>query len=101
MTTLQRLTAWYASQCDGKWEHRQGVSIQSCDNPGWWIKIDLKGTRLYSKLFEQVAENVDERGFQLGTSWLSCRVTDGVWHGAGDEKRLEQILSLFLDWAER
>ena len=46
MNTLQRLQAWYAEQCDGKWENDQGVSIQSCDNPGWWIKIDLQGTRL-------------------------------------------------------
>jgi Immunity protein 53 len=101
MTTLDRLAAWYARQCNGEWEHHQGVSIQSCDNPGWWIKIELKGTSLQSVSFERVAEKVDGGGFQQGPRWLDCRVADGFWSGSGDESKLERILGLFLSWAER
>lgn len=41
----------------------------------------------------------DPNGFQLGPHWLMCRLRDGQWHGAGDETRLEEILSIFLAWA--
>ena len=39
--TLTWLQAWYASQCDGDWEHGFGISIDTLDNPGWSIRIDL------------------------------------------------------------
>jgi immunity protein 53 of polymorphic toxin system len=35
------LQAWYVSQCDGDWEHQNGVSISTLDNPGWQVDIDL------------------------------------------------------------
>jgi Immunity protein 53 len=101
MTTLHRLAQWYTRQCDEEWEHHQGISIESCDNPGWWVKVNLKGTSLETVPFELVANNVDAAGFQQGPRWLSCHVADGVWNGGGDETTLEQILELFLSWAER
>jgi hypothetical protein len=100
MSAIERIAGWYIRQCDGEWEHHQGISIQSCDNPGWWVKIELKGTALESIAFNRTAENVDAQGFQQGPRWLHCKVADGVWDGAGDETRLEQILELFLKWAE-
>jgi hypothetical protein len=99
-STLHRLQAWYARQCDGEWEHGSGVSVQSCDNPGWWVKVDLKGTSLAERPFDRVAQNVDADGWQSGGRWLDCRVADGVWSGAGDETQLERILEIFLSWAE-
>lgn len=100
MTTLQRLQSWYTKQCDGEWEHQHGINIESCDNPGWWVKVDLTDTALAGRLFAKVAENVDPEGFQLGPRWLLCYLEGQIWNGVGDETRLEQILRLFLDWAE-
>lgn len=97
---LVRLQAWYARQCDSEWEHDHGITVQSCDNPGWWLKIDVTGTSLAQRQFDRVAENVDTDGWQRGARWLDCRVTEGVWHGAGDETKLERILEIFLSWAE-
>lgn len=42
-----------------EWEHQQGISIQTCDNPGFWVKINLKGTALEHIAFKRVAENID------------------------------------------
>ena len=42
---LTWLQAWYASQCDGEWEHGHGLKIDTLDNPGWCVEIDLGGTR--------------------------------------------------------
>jgi hypothetical protein len=100
MTALTRLEQWYTRQCNGEWEHQHGVTIESCDNPGWWVKVELKGTTLESVPFGRVAENVDAANFQQGARWLVCHVTDGVWNGAGDETKLEKILEVFLSWTE-
>jgi hypothetical protein len=94
---LTALAAWYAAQCNGDWEHRYGVSIQSTDNPGWWVKIDLAGTALSRRQFEPVTDGADTDG-PKGSRWLRCYVTDGVWNGAGDETRLDEILEHFLAW---
>lgn len=109
---LSALAQWYASQCNGEWEHHRGISIESCDNPGWWVKIDLEGTSLSGMSFAPVSEGLDARGMPLaeginddgnlsGARWLSCHIKDGQWHGIGDETRLAEILGRFLTWASR
>ena len=100
MSTLARLQTWYTQQCNGAWEHSSGVLIESCDNPGWWVKVNLLGTPLRGRVFEEVAEGVNTQHFPLGPKWLSCRVEEDTWHGAGDETKLERILDTFLAWAE-
>lgn len=100
MDTLTRLQKWYSHQCNGEWEHSFGVTIQSCDNPGWWVKIDLAGTSLLKKPFNEIAEGVNEHRCGQGPRWISCYTENGVWHGAGDELKLERILAIFLNWAE-
>jgi hypothetical protein len=100
MSIFARLQTWYSRQCNGIWEHASGISISTCDNPGWWVKVNLLGTPLQSFAFSEVSEGVDARRFALGSSWLNCRIESGTWHGAGDETKLERILETFLDWAE-
>ena len=97
---LARLSRWFAAHCDGEWEHHHGVSIQTTDNPGWWIKIALEGAELAGRDFAALSENIDPYGLPAGARWLHCSLKDGKWHGAGDETRLEQIVTIFLNWAE-
>jgi hypothetical protein len=100
MNAIDRLQQWYAKQCNGDWEHFQGITIESCDNPGWWVKINLTGTALENTSFVPIADAVDAAGFQTGDRWLCCRIVDGSWNGSGDETKLEHILEVFLEWAE-
>jgi hypothetical protein len=97
---LSELSRWFATHCDGDWEHSRGILIQTTDNPGWWVKIELAQTELSDRSFATVAENIDSKGFPHGSRWLHCGLKDGQWHGAGDETRLEQIIAIFLTWAE-
>jgi hypothetical protein len=97
---LPRLMRWYAAHCDGEWEHGGGISITTTDNPGWWVKVALAGTELAGRGFDAVSDNIDARGFPAGSRWLHCSLRDGQWHGAGDETRLEEIIAIFLGWAE-
>jgi hypothetical protein len=57
MNEVTRLQRWYESQCNGEWEHPHGISITSCDNPGWWVGIDLAGTPREAESFAVAANN--------------------------------------------
>src|ERR1700688_4317206 len=97
MDELLRLQKWYQQQCNGEWEHHYGVSITSCDNPGWWVKIDLVDTKFASKPFETI-EQGDSDSFDPQPPWLKCYVDDGIFNGAGDPQKLADILEIFLHW---
>ncbi|MFN0057767.1 MAG: immunity 53 family protein [Planctomycetota bacterium] len=99
MSTLARFQEWYARQCNGVWEHSAGISIESCDNPGWWVKINLAGTALQGRPFKAITEGVDAQSFPVAPVWFACSVKGEVWQGAGDESQLERILQVFLAWA--
>jgi len=54
-----KLQNWYAKQCNGDWEHMQGVKIETSDNPGWFIKVDLEFTPLHNKTARGSTDGVD------------------------------------------
>lgn len=95
---LLRLERWLAAQCNGEWEHAAGVSIQSTDNPGWWVKIDITGTTLASKTFAPVRRG-DVDSLNPQPPWMNCFVEEAVFNGAGDPDSLTEILKIFLEWA--
>jgi hypothetical protein len=95
MNTLARLQQWYAAQCDGHWEHAYGVKIDTLDNPGWSVTIDVEGTPLEGRPFEKV--EID----RSDADWIDCRVEKGRFQGAGGAGNLDELLTVFLDWASR
>jgi hypothetical protein len=52
--SLSALEQWYATQCNGEWEHAYGVEINTLDNPGWHIQIDLRDTKRQDSSLERV-----------------------------------------------
>ena len=99
MSTLSDLSAWFQQQCNGDWEHAYGISIQSTDNPGWWVTIDLRDTPLEHRPFVPVLRG-DFASGDPQPPWLHCRIKDSVFHGAGDVQQLETILEIFLAWTQ-
>jgi hypothetical protein len=97
---LTRLASWFAANCDGEREQHHGISIVSTDNPGWWMTVDLHGMPLAAKAFAPLSEGIGPRGHPVAERWLDCRIKDNEWHGAGDATRLNEIVGIFLDWAE-
>ena len=115
MNTIERLQKWYLAQCNGVWEHSSGIVIESLDNPGWQMKINLKGTQAEKKDFKPVTKNVTPLGLDqamgkvqppysaenpFAEEWMACFVRDGRFEGAGDGSRLDEIVSVFLNWVE-
>ncbi|WP_315792460.1 immunity 53 family protein [Paenibacillus sp. BIC5C1] len=93
MNTLKWLQNWYLENCNGDWEHSYGVKIDTVDNPGWSVKIDLTDTYLEDVPFESIEEERTEE------DWFYCIVRDGGFHGAGGASNLEEILIYFKNWA--
>ncbi|MBL7662724.1 immunity 53 family protein, partial [bacterium] len=77
MNVFQQLGDWYMSQCDGDWEHSYGVVIETLDNPGWRIKIDLAETRLSGRFFDAVQINNSE------TDWIVVEIQEDAFIGHG------------------
>ncbi len=61
MSLLQELEQWYLRQCDGEWEHSFGMRIETIDNPGWVIEVDLAGTRLAAAQLGAVPNSVQRK----------------------------------------
>ncbi len=92
MSTLAKLQNWYESNCNGEWEHNFGVKIETLDNPGWSVEINLIGTK---------NENINFKNIKLERirdDWVHCFVKDNVFLGAGGPNNLEEILKIFLDF---
>ena len=95
MRELQRLQDWYQSQCDEDWEHSFGVKIDTMDNPGWIVRVDLTDTDLSTVSFDPIhrGDSDDDR------DWIHCKVESGQFIGCGGTHNLEEILEIFLKWA--
>lgn len=91
---LGRLCVWYMKQCDGQWEHEQGINITTVDNPGWRVRINLRGTAAENSPLEKI---VWDRG---GSDWLRCFKENGQFVGAGDPSKLPVILEQFLKFVD-
>ena len=91
---LEWLQEWYARQCDGDWEHQYGVTIDTLDNPGWRVKIDITDTVLAGQSLERVRVDNSE------TDWLFYWVENDRFEAVGDPTKLSTILEIFRLWAE-
>lgn len=94
MDAIEFLQSWYHAQTNGEWEHARGVTIETLDNPGWRVTIDLVETPLQGVAMAPV---------QLEKSpqdWLVCEVERDRFRGNGDPRKLLSILQVFQSWAE-
>jgi hypothetical protein len=92
---LSKIMAWYASHCDGDWEHQQGVSIQTLDNPGWLLKVNLIGTNLENATMLPISEDCDERSNPEADAWIDCRIREHEFVGASDPTQLPRLINIF------
>ncbi|MBC1374581.1 rhodanese-related sulfurtransferase [Listeria sp. FSL L7-0091] len=93
MDILLWIEKWYKEQCDGAWEHDYGVTIETLDNPGWFVRINLKETTLLNKKFENVDLMDSEE------DWIKIVKENEEFKGFGDPHKLITILSYFKEFA--
>ncbi|MFB4283855.1 immunity 53 family protein [Nonomuraea sp. MTCD27] len=91
---LAFLQSWYASCCDDDWEHSHGVTIDSLDNPGWRMKIDLVGTPLAGTALDRLlVERAEE-------DWLHVWSDGTHFEGACGPLNLGEMLEAFRGFAD-
>lgn len=89
MDTLKILEDWYAMQCNGDWEHTYGIIIETLDNPGWSLRVDLAGTEIAESDFEEISIERSE------VDWFHCWKADSSFHGVGGYRNLQEIIKAF------
>ena len=92
MSDLEWLQDWYSSKVDGEWEHNDGIQIDTLDNPGWSLKIALKGTSLSTSEAHEFSENKSEM------DWIHWRVQNGRFEGYGGAGNLTSLIAIFRKW---
>lgn len=87
---LELLQEWYSNHCDGDWEHEYGISIETLDNPGWSVTIDLSNTELEGLHIPYVLhENSKD-------DWYAYSIEKNIFKGAGDPRKLNRIIEIFI-----
>lgn len=70
---VEILEKWFQSKCDGNWENFFGVTIETTDNPGWWIRISgVSVDRL--RLAKFVGRVLADYGAQISFDETTLRV---------------------------
>lgn len=98
MTTQQPLTKlqdWYISNCDGDWEHTYGFKLETLDNPGWTITVDLNETHQENQAFTEHSINPEHE-----TEWLFLSRDGSRLTGACGPTELETMLTLVTEWLQ-
>ncbi|MBN8814095.1 MAG: immunity 53 family protein [Sphingomonas sp.] len=88
------LMNWYRSHCDDDWEHSYGVTIDTIDNPGWSLKVDLADTELDGRTLAEVTHN-----YEHDSDWWMCRTENNKFVGVGGPLHLESLIYQFKRWA--
>ena len=97
---IAELQEWFHSQCNGQWEHSNGISIETLDNPGWKLTIDLANTKLERKIFAPVKTGIGKDAHPETPEWIFCKKEESSFNAYCGPRNLEQIIKVFLDWAE-
>jgi hypothetical protein len=86
---LTELQTWYIAQCDGAWEHTYGIKIETLDNPGWMLRVDLAETELAGRAFDRVEVERSEQ--ESIHAWVEREVFDSV----GGPANLFELIAIF------
>jgi hypothetical protein len=87
------LQSWYLSHANGDWEHQHGITLETLDNPGWHVSIDLEETELEKKEFVSLRIETNEQ------DWITCRVENKKFEGFCGPNNLQKVLNAFREWA--
>ena len=91
---LKWIENWYKDQCDEDWEHSYGIKIETLDNPGWLIHIDLINTSLENDNLDFTTTKKDEN------DWYWSKIGNNVFIAVGDPDKLSMLLELFKQFVE-
>jgi len=91
---LKWLQEWFCQLCDGEWEHENSLVIETIDNPGWSIEIDLNNINL----------NIQSKEWQIyelsEDNWIGYKIDENIYFATGDPLKLEKLIIVFKEIIE-
>lgn len=70
MEIINWIEQWFLSQCDGGWEHSYSIKIESLDNPGWALTVDVGETGLDGlSLPYELVEHSEDDWYGVDQDW--------------------------------
>lgn len=95
---LDWLQRWYGAHCNGDWEHQYRISVETVDNRGWHLTVDLAGTKLqWRKLTELRAKRTDEDRVHCG---IVGQPDAPVFDAHDGALNLAEIIEIFRGWVQ-
>lgn len=94
MEILEWIGNWYKAHCDGVWEDDHGIDIQTMNNPGWQVRIELHGTPFVNLEVDWTSEQIDDE------NWWGYKIEYAVFDGICDPTRLSLLLNKFKEVIE-
>jgi hypothetical protein len=91
---LDWLVGWYTKECRSDDKKSVGILIETFDNPGWGLTVDLENTTLNQKAFNEIDIKRTEN------DWIQCGIKDNKFDGAGGPLNLIDVLTIFREWVE-
>jgi hypothetical protein len=91
---LNWLQNWFFQNCDDKWEKEQRLLIETLDNPGWLLTLQLKNS-----IYQNVSLNKNTID-RTEHNWCHCLVRDSIFIDAGGPFNLTEILYYFRNFVE-
>jgi len=87
---IEYFQTWYKENCDGVWEHFNGIDISNIDNPGW--KVAINGVVEKKEITLNVV--VDKE------NWLNITANNSTFLGYCGTKNLKELLEYAVHWIE-
>lgn len=93
--SILKLQKWYISNCDGDWEHNYGFQLETLDNPGWNVTIDLEETHQENQPFSEQKINCKH-----DSEWLIVKKDGSKLKGSCGPAELDAMLMIVAEWLQ-
>jgi hypothetical protein len=91
---LKWLQNWFFQNCDGKWEKEQRLLIETIDNPGWLLTLQLKNSINDNNAIEDLSIERTEK------NWCQSYIKNNEFVAVGGPFNLTEILYCFRSFVE-
>jgi hypothetical protein len=88
---FDNLIVWYTNQCNGDWEHSYGIKLDTLDNPGWLLTIDLADTEFEHLKCEKIIVEASDN------DWIHFEITDNQFIGTCSAQHLNGLITKFFE----
>lgn len=88
------LMLWFASQCDGDWEHSYAIILETEYPAEWSLTINLSQTELENQHFDKIHTKFNDH------NWVECSVQDNKFIGKCSAVKVLDMIHTFRNWVE-